>query len=158
MSFETLPDGAAWADTCAQRLLASLSTAVTDTGKAIFAGSGGSTPSPIYRRMASADLNWSKVVVTLIDERYVPETSPDSNATLLKRTLLNGPAAAAQNLTTRLGAGVVCAALLALVQAWGGVVLAFYTNWPTSFWITALSVIFYGLSFAPRMRGNAFAG
>lgn len=77
---------------------------------------------------------------------------------LLVFTLMIGPAAAAQNLTTRLGAGVVCAALLALVQAWGGVVLAFYTDWPTSFWITALSVIFYGLSFAPRMRGNAFAG
>ena len=28
---------------------------------------------------------------------------------------------------------------LALGEAWLGLVLAFYTDWPTSFWITALS-------------------
>jgi 6-phosphogluconolactonase len=46
--------------------------------------------------MAGADLDWSRVAVTLIDERYVPETSPDSNAALLKQTLLTGPAALAR--------------------------------------------------------------
>ena len=93
---ETFPDAAAWADACAARLAGTLSAAVADTGKAVFAGSGGSTPSPIYARLAQAPLDWSHVVVTLIDERYVPETSPESNAALLKRTLLTGPAAAAR--------------------------------------------------------------
>jgi len=95
-AIESFADGTAWADACAGRLTDALAAALTDTGKAVFAGSGGSTPAPIYRRMAQADLDWSRVTVTLIDERYVPETSPESNATLLKQTLLAGPAAAAR--------------------------------------------------------------
>ncbi len=89
-------DGDAWADACAARLTEALAGALADSGKAVFAGSGGSTPAPIYRRMARADLDWPRVAVTLIDERYVPETSPESNAALLKQTLLTGPAAAAR--------------------------------------------------------------
>lgn len=93
---QTFPDGARWAEACAARLTETLAAALAETGKAVFAGSGGSTPAPIYRRMAQADLDWSKVAVTLIDERYVPETSPESNAALLKQTLMTGPAAAAR--------------------------------------------------------------
>jgi 6-phosphogluconolactonase len=96
MIVETFPDGSIWAAACSTRLLDTLSTAIAETGNAVFAGSGGSTPAPIYRDMASADLDWSKVAVTLIDERYVPESSPDSNAALLKTTLLTGRAAAAR--------------------------------------------------------------
>lgn len=93
---QTFPDSSSWADACAARLSDTLSAALADTGKAVFAGSGGSTPSPIYARLARGPLDWSRVVVTLIDERYVPETSPDSNAALIKRTLMTGPAAAAR--------------------------------------------------------------
>jgi len=69
---------------------------------------------------------------------------------LLVFTLMVGPAAAAQNLTTRLSTGVALAAALALVQAWLGVTLAFYTDWPTSFWITALAALVYGGSLVGR--------
>ena len=93
---EIFPDRSAWADACAARLAETLADAVAETGKAVLAGSGGSTPSPIYARLAQAPLDWSRVAVTLIDERYVPETSPESNAALLKRTLLTGPASAAR--------------------------------------------------------------
>ena len=93
---ETFPDAAAWADACAVRLADTLSAALAGTGKAVFAGSGGSTPAPIYARLSSAPLDWARVAVTLVDERYVPETSPESNAALLRRTLLTGPAAAAR--------------------------------------------------------------
>ena len=93
---ETFPDRSAWADACAARLAETLADAVAETGKGVFAGSGGSTPSPIYARLAQAPLDWSRIAVTLIDERYVPETSPESNAALLKRTLLTGPASAAR--------------------------------------------------------------
>lgn len=93
---QTFTDSSSWADACASRLIEALSSALATTGKAIFAGSGGSTPSPIYARMAEAPLDWSRVAVTLIDERYVPETSPDSNGALIKRALMTGPAAAAR--------------------------------------------------------------
>lgn len=87
-----------WARFAAARLSDALNLGLRDpaqNGWATFAGSGGSTPEPIYRRlttMRSAE-EWQHTFVTLVDERYVPETSPDSNAALLKRTLLTGPAA-----------------------------------------------------------------
>ena len=64
---------------------------------------------------------------------------------LLVFTLMVGPAAAAMNLTRRLAPAVALSAALALAEAWGGLTLAYYTDWPTSFWITALSgVVFFG--------------
>lgn len=95
-AIETFADRAGWADACAASLTDTLAAALAESGKAVFAGSGGATPAPIYQRMAQSDLDWSRVAITLIDERYVPETSPESNAALLKQTLLTGPAAAAR--------------------------------------------------------------
>jgi zinc/manganese transport system permease protein len=62
---------------------------------------------------------------------------------LLVFTLMVGPGATAQRLTTRLGCGVALSAGLALAQAWLGIALAYYTDWPTSFWISVLSVGVY---------------
>jgi len=91
---ETFPTIKAWADACAARVAADLSAAVSANGRALFAGPGGSTPSPIYARLAQADLDWSRVAVTPVDERYVPETSPESNARLIRDVLLQGRASA----------------------------------------------------------------
>ncbi len=65
---------------------------------------------------------------------------------LLVFTLMVGPAAAAQRLTIRLGTGVALAVLLALAETWCGLTLAYYSDWPTSFWISALSGAVYLLS------------
>jgi zinc/manganese transport system permease protein len=74
---------------------------------------------------------------------------------LLVFTLMVGPPAAAQLLTRRLGLGVVLSAALALAQAWLGIVIAFQTDWPTSFWITALSALIYAGAVAlARFRQN----
>ena len=73
---------------------------------------------------------------------------------LLVFTLMVGPAAAAMNLTRGLALAVVLSAGLALAEAWGGLTLAYYTDWPTSFWITALSgVVFFGAAAARRFAG-----
>lgn len=75
---------------------------------------------------------------------------------LLVFTLMVGPAAAAQNLTSRFARGAALAALLAVVEAWLGIALAYYTDWPSSFWITACSAAIYLASIAwPRLRGRA---
>lgn len=95
-AIESFAESAAWAGACAVRLTNALSEALAADGAAFFAGAGGSTPEPIYRAMAQAPLDWSGVTTTLVDERAVPETSRDSNAALLKRTLLTGPAEAAR--------------------------------------------------------------
>ncbi len=95
-SIQTLPTRDAWAEACADRLSEALSAGLAENGAALFAGAGGSTPSPIYARLSQAMLDWSKVTATLVDERHVPETSPDSNARLVKQTLLVGRAAGAR--------------------------------------------------------------
>ena len=68
---------------------------------------------------------------------------------LLVFALMVGPAAAAQRLTTRIGNGLLLSAGLAVLEAWTGITLAFYTDWPASFWITALSAGVYGLTALP---------
>jgi zinc/manganese transport system permease protein len=73
---------------------------------------------------------------------------------LLVFTLMVGPAAAAQNFSRRLIGGVLLAAALALAEAWGGLTLAYYTDWPTSFWITALSGLVYLSSLAARFQAR----
>jgi zinc/manganese transport system permease protein len=73
---------------------------------------------------------------------------------LLVFTLMVGPAAAAMNLTRGLALAVALSAGLALAEAWGGLTLAYYTDWPTSFWITALSgMVFFGAAAARRFAG-----
>ena len=69
---------------------------------------------------------------------------------LLVFTLMVGPAAAALNLSRRLPVAIALSAALALAEAWGGLTLAFLTDWPTSFWITALSGAAYFASLARR--------
>jgi zinc/manganese transport system permease protein len=72
---------------------------------------------------------------------------------LLVFALMVGPAATAQRLVNGVAAGVLLSAVLALVEAWGGLTLAYYTDWPVSFWITALSTLIYLLAAAPRRIG-----
>ncbi len=65
---------------------------------------------------------------------------------LLVFTLLVGPAATAQRLTGRLWTGILLSIALALVEAWAGIAAAYYTDWPSSFWIAALSAAAYAAS------------
>ncbi len=69
---------------------------------------------------------------------------------LLVFALMVGPAAAAQNVTSRLSSGLLLAGAFALGQAWVGLTLAYYTDWPTSFWITMLAAVVYGVSLGGR--------
>lgn len=69
---------------------------------------------------------------------------------LLVFALMVGPAAAAQQVTQGVIAGVLVSASLALCEAWLGITLAYYTDWPSSFWITGLSVAAYLLAIGFR--------
>ena len=72
-----------------------LRAAIAARGAACLAVSGGSTPRGRFRRLADEALDWSRVTITLVDDRWVEADASDSNARLLRETLLNGPAAAA---------------------------------------------------------------
>ncbi len=65
-------------------------------GQAALALSGGRTPERFLAALAQQPLDWSKVTVTLVDDRWVPLDNPRSNEALLRRCLLQGPAAAAR--------------------------------------------------------------
>lgn len=80
----------------AATLAADINTAIADTGSALIAVSGGSTPKKLFARLGRhRDISWEKVSITLVDERWVPETSDRSNARLVNEQLLQGPAATA---------------------------------------------------------------
>ena len=77
---------------------------------------------------------------------------------LLVFTLMVGPPAAAQRLVSGLWSGLVLAAALALAEAWLGITIAYYTDWPVSFCIALLSgAVYFACLGAPVLGGNARA-
>jgi len=89
------PDAAALAAGLADEVAAHLETAIRDRGTASIAVSGGSTPKKFFEALATRDIDWSKVSVTLVDERFVPADSPRSNHLLVSTHLLKDKASAA---------------------------------------------------------------
>lgn len=69
-----------------------LAKAIKDTGKASIAVSGGSTPKGFFSVLSQSDIDWSKVTITLADERWVPIDSDASNTRLVHENLLQNKA------------------------------------------------------------------
>lgn len=92
---ERLETVEAWADACAALLIEALEEGLETQGEAVLAVAGGRTPGPVFDRLAETPLDWAQVAVTLVDDRWVGEDHPDSNAGLVKRRLLTGKAAGA---------------------------------------------------------------
>jgi 6-phosphogluconolactonase len=65
---------------------------------------GGRGPGPVFDRLAKTDLDWTRVTVTLSDDRFVGADSPDSNERLARRRLLQDHAAGARFVALK-GAG-----------------------------------------------------
>lgn len=65
-----------------------LNNAISDYGSTSFLVSGGSTPAPLYEALSQSDLDWFKVHVALVDERWVDFNHEASNEALIYRTLL----------------------------------------------------------------------
>lgn len=82
-------------ETLVQDIVQALCKAIAQRGRATLAVSGGSTPVSLFRALSAIDIAWSKVVVSLVDERWVPENHPDSNAHLVRRHFLRDRAAMA---------------------------------------------------------------
>lgn len=80
----------------AERVAARLRAALIERGRAVLAVSGGSTPKEFFVRLAHEVLDWANVQITLVDERWVPDSDERSNAKLVKSLLLQHAASAAQ--------------------------------------------------------------
>lgn len=80
------------ADTVAEFLRGRLHSAQ----RASLAVSGGSTPVPFFQALSRKELDWGRVDILLVDERWVEEADDVSNTRLVKEHLLQNGAAAAQ--------------------------------------------------------------
>ena len=79
----------------AGNVAARLTKAIDERGTALLAVSGGTTPAKFFAALSTIPIAWNKVTVTLVDERFVPASSPRSNAGLVAANLLQNAAAAA---------------------------------------------------------------
>jgi 6-phosphogluconolactonase len=75
-------------DMLARDIASKLDGAIKARGKASLAVSGGSTPKLMFAVLAEQEIDWSRVTITLVDERWVDEDNERSNARLVKRTLI----------------------------------------------------------------------
>ena len=71
-----------------------LNEAIDKRGRASIAVSGGSTPKLLFEELSLINLDWSKVDLTLVDERWIDSDSEDSNELLVKNHLIKNKAAA----------------------------------------------------------------
>ena len=62
-----------------------IESAIEAHGSARIAVPGGSTPEPIFKKLAAADIDWTKVTILPTDDRLVPLDDPASNHALLER-------------------------------------------------------------------------
>lgn len=93
---ESFATSADLARAASEATVAGLAQALARKGSASLVGTGGRSPAPVYDLLAGSELDWSRVAVTLSDDRFVPPTSPDSNEKLVRERLLVGAAAAAR--------------------------------------------------------------
>ena len=84
------------AESLAECIASGLEGALNLREVATLAVSGGSTPKPLFEALSFCELDWSRVRITQVDERWVPEDHADSNALLIREHLLRNNAAAAQ--------------------------------------------------------------
>lgn len=69
---------------------------------------------------------------------------------LLLLSLLVAPPATASRLTSRVWKAIALAVPLALLETWAGLVCAYFTDWPVSFWISALGAgLYFGTGLLP---------
>lgn len=99
IQLHTFPDPATLAESLAAAIADNLRSALAARDHASLALSGGNTPKRFLQALSRQPLSWQDVVVTLVDERWVPESNERSNARLLRENLLRGAAAEARFLT-----------------------------------------------------------
>jgi 6-phosphogluconolactonase len=97
MAISNLPQGVnlieldsreAHAEQLTLAVAAALREAIAHKGEATLVVSGGRSPIPFFEQLSVQELDWSKVTITLADERWVPLEHPDSNGGLIRKHLL----------------------------------------------------------------------
>ena len=67
-----------------------------NASRTTLAVSGGTSPRPFLQALAKEPVDWRRIDLTLVDDRWVPESDSASNARLVRETLLQDGAADAR--------------------------------------------------------------
>lgn len=90
-------DKSSLADELAEAVAANLQDGITQRGAASLAVSGGGTPKGFFAALSqNKSVDWEKVTITLVDERWVNANSDRSNARLVAQNLMQHAAAKAK--------------------------------------------------------------
>jgi len=82
-------DAISLAEHLAGEIVVQINNSIAEKGRAVVAFSGGSTPKPLFKALADHDVDWSNVIVTLVDERWVGIDHELSNGAFLTQYLLS---------------------------------------------------------------------
>jgi 6-phosphogluconolactonase len=96
VEFKLFGSAYALAAEVASDIAAGLARAVIARGRAGLLVSGGHTPTRLFERLRTQMLEWSRVSIALVDERWVEPTDPASNERFVREALLRDKAAAAR--------------------------------------------------------------
>lgn len=87
----------------AEHIATRLQDDIATRGRASLAVSGGGTPRQMFQCLSGCELDWSRVWITLVDERWVDPDSPDSNERLVRENLLRNNATSAHFVSLKAG-------------------------------------------------------
>ncbi len=79
----------------AEEVFETLTEALAAFGRATLVVSGGTSPVEFFHALRELPLAWERITVIPSDERTVPLGHPDRNEAMIRRELLQGPAASA---------------------------------------------------------------
>ena len=139
--WRTFRDRAALDEALAKHIAGQLQADIERRGSASLAVSGGSTPMGMFQALSGAELDWSRVFITLVDERWVNRDSPDSNERLVREHLLQDAAANANFISLKSphddaahGLAAVSAGLALVPRPFTAVVLGMGGDGHTASW------------------------
>ena len=89
MSIEVLPNKESLVDRAHELMVEKIKSAIAQRDQCTIALSGGSTPKPLYEKLAQESLPWEKIHIFWGDERYVPSDHPDSNEKMAREAWLD---------------------------------------------------------------------
>jgi 6-phosphogluconolactonase len=83
-------------NTLVTAIVSEISAAIEAHGDARILVSGGGTPLPLYRLLSAANVEWSKVKIGLVDERFVPLESEFNNGSQIHQAFSHTAAKSAK--------------------------------------------------------------
>ncbi|XEH48704.1 6-phosphogluconolactonase [Edwardsiella tarda] len=90
VTFNEVQSAQALNEQLADDIAARLRQGIAARGQASLVVSGGRTPLGLFARLSQQALDWSRVTITLADERWVAPQDEASNERLVREHLLQG--------------------------------------------------------------------